>query len=142
MAWVVDTCILIDICENDPEFGRASALMLKRLLPEGLIAAPVTWVELSPAFNGQWANQQRFLEMVGVASEESFHRGDLQAAHTAWALYVSRRRQHKEPKRPVADILIGGFAMRFQGLVTRNADDFVRWFPKLRCRHPLEKTNG
>ena len=24
MAWVVDTCILLDVLEDDPKFGRAS----------------------------------------------------------------------------------------------------------------------
>jgi predicted nucleic acid-binding protein len=136
MAWVVDTCILIDILENDPAFGLASALTLKRLLPEGLVASPVTLVELSPAFNGEWSQEQRFLELVGVAYGEKFELADVRAAHGAWAAYVAARRQHREPRRPVADVLIGGFAMRFQGLVTRNANDFTRWFPDLRCLHP------
>jgi hypothetical protein len=28
MAWVVDTCVLLDVLEDDPSFGRASASTL------------------------------------------------------------------------------------------------------------------
>jgi hypothetical protein len=32
----------------------------------------------------------------------------------------------------VADVLIGGFALRFDGLLTRNTGDFRQLFPSLR----------
>ena len=32
MAWVVDTCILIDVALPDPEFGLASARLLAERL--------------------------------------------------------------------------------------------------------------
>ena len=63
MAWVVDTCLLIDVAEADPTFGAASARLL-------------------------------------------------------------------------ADILIGAFAMRFDGILTRNQADFRRAFPTLPITAP------
>jgi predicted nucleic acid-binding protein len=36
----------------------------------------------------------------------------------------------------VADLLIGAFACRHQGLITRNPTDFRRWFSKLKLRQP------
>jgi hypothetical protein len=39
-------------------------------------------------------------------------------------------------RRPVADVLIGAFALRHQGLLTRNADDFGKLFPSLRLIAP------
>jgi len=36
MAWVVDTCVLIDVLEDDPEFGLVSAEALDAHLDEGL----------------------------------------------------------------------------------------------------------
>jgi predicted nucleic acid-binding protein len=33
-------------------------------------------------------------------------------------------------------LLIGAFACRYQGLITRNPSDFRRWFPKLKLRQP------
>jgi predicted nucleic acid-binding protein len=49
---------------------------------------------------------------------------------------VQTRRSAKAGKRPVADLLIGGFALNRDGLVTRNPGDFRRWFPKLAIREP------
>ena len=48
MAWVVDTCLLIDIAEADPTFGVASAKLLDLKRPEALTICPVTYVELAP----------------------------------------------------------------------------------------------
>jgi hypothetical protein len=36
MAWVVDTCLLIDVVEADPTFGTRSAKLLDSKRPDGL----------------------------------------------------------------------------------------------------------
>ncbi|MBM3833050.1 MAG: type II toxin-antitoxin system VapC family toxin [Verrucomicrobia bacterium] len=40
------------------------------------------------------------------------------------------------PKRPLADILIGAFALRFDGLLTRNETDFRSVFSQLTIVSP------
>ena len=42
MAWVVDTCVLIDVLEGDARWGVLSARLLDRLTPKGLVVCPVT----------------------------------------------------------------------------------------------------
>ena len=42
MAWVIDTCLLIDVAENDPSFGVASATLIDSKRPDGLTICPVT----------------------------------------------------------------------------------------------------
>lgn len=130
--WVVDTCLVIDVLENDPKFGRSSAQLLQKLLPQGLVLCPVSFVELAPAFDGDQLEQKRFLDLAGISYHEPWSVGDTEAAHEAWHRYVTARRIQRTAKRPVADLLIGGFALSRQGLVTRNPRDFVRWFPKLK----------
>jgi len=136
MSWVVDTCVLIDVLENDPAFGRASAHLLEKSLHDGLVLCPVTMVELAPAFAGNLEVQKHFLEQVGVDFTESWTLADTESAHRAWNIYVQARRTSDTPKRPLADLLIGAFACRQQGLITRNPTDFRRWFPKLKVRQP------
>jgi hypothetical protein len=136
MTWVIDTCVVLDVFENDPRFGLDSAKLLEKLLPEGLTVSPVTMVELSAAFDGDISEQKRFLEQAGISHSEAWTAADTDAAHRAWNIYVKARRTDKVPKRPVADIFIGGFAVNRHGLVTRNPDDFRRWFPKLLIREP------
>lgn len=134
--WVVDTCVLVDVLEDDPDFGRASAITLARQLPEGLVVSPVTFVELSPAFGGSRLLQEEFLAGVGARWTEPWTEADTFEAHRAWNAHIVRRRAGAAAKRPVADILIGAFASRFDGLITRNASDFRTSFPSLRLLEP------
>ena len=134
--WVVDTCVVIDVFEADPQFGQASTLLLQQLLPQGLCICPATMVELAAAFSGNIVAQKDFLTKGNMDFSEPWHAADTEMAHAAWHAFVAARRAGKTPRRPVADVLIGGFAMNRSGLVTRNPDDFRRWFPKLAIREP------
>src|SRR5260370_42111488 len=66
MAWVVDTSVLLDIHMQDPTFGRRSAQCLARYLRNGLVACPVSYIEIAPAFSSQVELQIEFLQEVGV----------------------------------------------------------------------------
>jgi hypothetical protein len=134
--WVVDTCVVLDVFENDPQFGEPSARLLEKLLPQGLAVCPITMVELSAAFEGNIAEQKHFLDLAGIAYADPWTMADTEAVHHAWNVYVQALRARKTAKRPVADLLIGGFGVNRRGLVTRNAADFRRWFPKLVIREP------
>lgn len=136
MTWVVDTSVLIDVLEDDPEFGAASAQLLEDLAEEGLAICPVTYAELAPAFGGSRALQEEFLVGVGVSFSDEWTRQDTLAAFDAWYAHVRRRREGLGPRRPIADILIGAFAQRYQGVVTRNEEHFRPGFPELEIRNP------
>jgi predicted nucleic acid-binding protein len=140
MGWVVDTCVLLDILEDDPEFGRASASCLRTRLEEGLLACPVTLLELGPAFGGDLAAQRHFLAQCGVSDEEDFTLADVRLGYSAWNNYIAAKRRRKSPKvprRPIADMMIGAFASRFEGLITRNGNDFQPWFRELVILDPM-----
>jgi predicted nucleic acid-binding protein len=66
MAWVVDTSVLLDIRENDPQFGLAAARCLARYLPAGLVLCPVSYIELGPEFRGDRTLQEEFFRRVGL----------------------------------------------------------------------------
>jgi len=136
VAWVVDTCMLIDVAEGDPQFGRRSAQLLDRRRSAGLLIAPVSYVELSPLFNGEQTAQNEFLDAVAVQWTQPWTWPDTVTAHRVWHRYFSKRRSQQLKKRPVADVLIGSFASRFDGLLTRDAKDFRSLFPDLRIQTP------
>ncbi|HVG09550.1 MAG TPA: type II toxin-antitoxin system VapC family toxin [Thermoanaerobaculia bacterium] len=139
MAWIVDTCVLLDVLEDDPEFGRSSAVTLDAHVEEGLIVCPVTYAELAPAFQGDRSLQDEFLGGIGLDYRQDWLWEDTLRAHEAWNTFVQRKRAGLLPKRPLADILIGAFAIRHQGLITRNPDDFKPIFPGLTLRGPLQE---
>ena len=136
MTWVVDTCIVIDILENDPNFGLRSATLLETKLDEGLSICPVTFVELAPAFGGNANEQETFLRQAGIGFRDGWTTADTRTAHLAWHLHIDARRSGVVPKRPIADVLIGAFATNRRGLITRNATDFRRNFPDLQILEP------
>ncbi len=136
MAWVVDTCVLIDVLDEDPTFGVVSAQTLEACAEAGLVICPMTYTELAPAFQADRSLQDEFLSGVGVDFRQDWTWADTLRAHEAWAEFVQRRRSGGLSKRPLADILIGAFAARFEGLITRNGDDFTPIFPTLRLRVP------
>lgn len=133
MAWVVDTCLLIDIGLDDPSFGRKSEQLLHQRSGHGLTICPVTFVELAPAFGGELGALRAFLAGLEIDFDEAWEEKDTEEAARVWARHVLNRRMANapHPKRPVADVLIGAFASRFDGLLTRNASDFRRLYPKL-----------
>jgi predicted nucleic acid-binding protein len=136
---VVDTCVLIDITEDDPEFGEGSAECLAERLGDGLTVSPVTYVELAPVFDGSRRLLDEFLAGLGIEGSAVFDIADRSAAFSAWARHISERRAGKAGKRPVADVLIGALALRHDGLITRNGDDFRALYPKLPIVDPTEQ---
>lgn len=136
MAWVVDTCILLDIGLDDPKFASGSERLLEAKLADGLVICPVSFVELAPAFSGNLEALEEFLFQLGVGHEEGWLPKDTGNACAAWTRHVQARRTRQRTKRPIADVLIGAFALRHQGLLTRNADDFRKLFPSLTLLTP------
>jgi predicted nucleic acid-binding protein len=53
MPWVIDTSLLIDIADADPQFASASAALIHAKRTEGLVISPITYAELAPVF-GWW----------------------------------------------------------------------------------------
>ncbi len=134
MAWVVDTCMVIDVLEDDPTFGAASAAVLDAHHAAGLVLCPVSYAELAPAFEGSRELQEEFLAGVGINAQVDWTREDTWEAHRAWYAYALKRRRGAVGKRPLADLLIGAFASRHEGLLTRNPTDFQPFFPQLVLR--------
>jgi predicted nucleic acid-binding protein len=135
MAWVVDTCLILDVLDADPEHGVASAEMLDRYASRGLVVCPVTYIELAPAFDGDRKREEFFLRSINVEFALDWTWRDTENAHSAWLRCVRQKRSGDVRKRPIADIQIGAFSERFQGLLTRNSEDFRSVFPILILGH-------
>lgn len=136
MTWVVDTCVLIDIRFATPAYGRAGVKSLSRHGKQGLVVCPMTTIELGPAFAGNRASQAEFLHGVGCSSMELWREEDTNAATEAWTRYAQLYGAKRILKRPLADVLIGAFSLRFSGLITRNPGDFRDVFPSLTLVDP------
>ena len=136
MSMVVDTCVILDVLEQDPTFGIASAEVIDQYAEGGLIISPLTYVELSPAFLGDETRERDFLFEIGIDLPPAFDEDDLSHAHAAWNDLIQRKRSGKTARRPVADVMIGALAQANGGLITRNARGFRALFPMLNIVTP------
>ena len=136
MAWVVDTCMLIDVLDDDPRFGRSSALTLDSYAGDGLVACPLTYAELRRPSRATLRSRTSSCTAWASTSGRT-GRGRTPAAPMRPGTASSIGEEaDRLPRRPLADILIGAFACRFQGLITRNAGDFEPIFPDLNLGRP------
>ena len=136
---VIDTCVLIDIADDDPEFAERSVECVARELERGLAVSPITYVELAPVFDGSRALLDEFLAGLGVEASTVFDRTDRDSAFSAWARHISQRRSRRAARRPVADVLIGALALRHDGLITRNGADFLALYPRIHIVDPTRR---
>ena len=128
MAWVVDSCVLLDVALGESVWSVPSARLIDRFAADGLVACPVSMVEIAPYL---------FLDQLDIRHDWDWLPEDTERAAKAWARQVYLKREKRVSKRPVADILIGAFAMRVGGLLTRNAQHFRSAFPELRVESPV-----
>jgi predicted nucleic acid-binding protein len=131
MSWVLDTCIVLDVAVRDPRFFDATCGLLEEKASDGWCVSPVTVVELLPLYRGHLPLLREFFRESGIDDRQPWTVADTENAGRGYWHYVNMKRAGKSPRRPIADILIGGFACRFQGLITRNPDDFRPYFRQL-----------
>lgn len=134
--WVVDTCVIIDVLCGDGAFSTKSADALDAKRGDGLAIAPITYVELAPSFGGDANEQDVVLAGLGINVDFGGSRGTVLEAHRAWYEHVQRKRAGAVAKRPIADVLIGAYAMQNGGLITRNETDFRLLYPNLAIFNP------
>ena len=138
--WAVDTCVIIDVLCGDGEFSTKSADAIDAKRDDGLVIAPITYVELAPSFGGNAQDQDIVLADLGIDVDFGGSKEVVLEAHTAWYEHVLRKRAGETIKRPIADVLIGAFAMQKGGLITRNEADFRSLYPNLPIFNPVSLT--
>ncbi|MBQ6140560.1 MAG: type II toxin-antitoxin system VapC family toxin [Kiritimatiellae bacterium] len=135
--WVVDTCVIIDVLSGDGEFSVKSADAIDMKRGDGLVIAPITYVELAPSFDGDSNRQDTTLSELGIEFDFGGSKDAVMAAYKAWHDHVRRKRTGQVAKRPIADIMIGAYAMQKGGLITRNEEDFRSLYPNLAIFNPI-----
>ena len=92
MAWVVDTCLLLDVAVDDPKFFPATARLLDAKTSRwfaGLSRFRV--VEIAPVFAGQMAAVTEFLERLNDTPAELWAHTDTQTAFMKPGTIICRR---------------------------------------------------
>ena len=104
-----------------------------------LVIAPITYVELAPAFRGNVEAQNEFLNALWIRYDFEGNRDAVLAAHKSWYEHVLRKRSGIEERRPIADVMIGAYALSRGGLITRNESEFRTLYPTLEIFNPTSQ---
>ena len=130
-AYVVDTPILLDILENDPEYGASSAALLDRYADATLHISAISYFELAPAFDGNRALQDEFLGQLGINLSHRSVRDVGPLVYRVWARYCRRVTASGGHGFPFVPCLIGALACCFDGIITRRGAVYRAIFPDL-----------
>lgn len=133
MTTAVDSSILIDIFQDDREWGAKSADALHAATRAGrVIACDVVWAEVAARF-GATDPAATAMQALGVEFEPMSERAAL-GAGTLWRVY---RDAGGRRDRVVADFLIGAHTLHHaDALLTRDRGYYRKYFKRLRIIEP------
>ncbi len=130
---LIDSNVLLDVATEDPVWLDWSQDALVRAARRGLIYInPIIYAEVS-------ANYDTIEELDASLPAELFLRAELPypAGFLAATAFIHYRRQGGERRSPLPDFYIGAHAaVADLTLVTRDADRYRTYFPRLRVEAP------
>lgn len=130
---LVDSCVLLDLTTDDPEWGEWSANALADAADAGpVVINPIVYAEVSVDFTT--------IEELDEALPNSEYRREpipYEAGFLAGKAYLSYRRRGGVKRSPIADFYIGAHAaIRGYRLLTRDATRYRAYFPRVRLIAP------
>ena len=140
MKTAVDSSVLLDVLTADPAFGERSRDALRQAYDQGaLVASDVVWAEVRASF----ASEDAFagtMDALGVRFDP-ISEGAASLAGQLWRdshrAAKGRARDKGEPKRVVADLLIGAHAqLQADQMLARDRGYLRRCFRGLKVVDP------
>ncbi len=133
MTILVDSCVLLDIITEDPQwFDWSSQTLEKYANSNQLMINPIIYSEISIGY-------QKIEEVESVLSPEIFKRAALpwEASFLAGKAFLKYRRSGGQRSLPLPDFFIGAHVMiENWHLLTRDVKRFTHYYPKIRLIAP------
>ena len=135
MRSAVDTSVLLDVLLPDPDFGPASAAVLREAIDSGVVVAcEIVWAEVRAAFSSD-SQFDHSIEKLGV----EFEAVNSQAAAMAGSLWRQYRVGSKGSARVhlIPDFLVGAHALlQAEALLSRDRGFYRRYFSRMKLVDP------
>jgi predicted nucleic acid-binding protein len=130
---LVDTNVLVDVLQNDPQWADWSIAQLRAQAQlHALVINPVIYAELSLSFSTFEA-----LDRVVATMELALHEVPRPALFLAGKAYLQYRRRGGAKAQVLPDFFIGAHAaVEGWPLLTRDASRFRTYFPRLEVIAP------
>ena len=130
---LVDSCVLIDVLANDPDWAEWSLTKLDLLGQQApLVINPIILAEISPRFD-RAADLDAALQQLPIKREAL----PWDAAYLAGQAFKIYRTAEDAKRSPMPDFYIGAHALvGNMRLLTRDAVRFNTYFPKLNIVSP------
>ena len=125
---LVDSCVLIDIIDSDPQWAAWSAMQLAPLvLQQRAVINPIIYAELAAGFTSIEA-LEKALSPLGLKREQL----PWEAAFLAGQAHKQYRRRGGAKRSPLPDFYIGAHAaIADHTLLTRDAERYRAYYPRL-----------
>ena len=133
MAVIVDSCVLLDVFNQDPKWYEWSAEALANAADSGaLIINPIIYAEISIQFV-----RIETLELLLPQEVFEFRPVPREAAFLAGKCFLKYRRLGGTKSLPLPDFFIGAHASILNvPVLTRDTLKFSKFFPTLHLIHP------
>ncbi len=134
-ATMVDSCVLLDVFTEDPDWFAWSSEALAEAADTGVLAInPVIYAEVSIGFERiedlEAALPGDFVELLPIPRE---------AAFLAGKCFLQYRQRGGIRTAPLPDFLIGAHAaVEKMPLITRDTARFRGYFPSIKLIHPSQ----
>ena len=132
-ATLVDSCVLLDVFTEDPDWFAWSSSALAEAADKGVLAInPIIYAEISIGFERiedlEAALPADFVELYPIPRE---------AAFLAGKCFLQYRHRGGTRTAPLPDFLIGAHAaVGGMPLITRDTARFRGYFPSIKLIHP------
>jgi predicted nucleic acid-binding protein len=130
---LVDTNVLVDVAEHDPQWWRWSIGQMRSLsLTHSLAINAIIYAELAATYSSSAVLDQKIATMNLVFEQIPRH-----AAFLAGKAFVLYRRQHGTKRNVLPDFFIGAHAAVLGcPLLTRDTRRYAAYFPTVRLIAP------
>ena len=135
MRTAIDTNILSALWSNEPLNANISQRLGDAKNQGALLIAPVVYAELLAYPKATESYVDRFLSDTGITVDFDLKGAVWEDAGRRFARYAVQRRKsgHGEPKRLIADFIIGSHALlQADRLMSLDATRYRRYFPELK----------
>ena len=132
---LVDSCVLLDLFTNDPNWADWSQSQLEeRSRTNSLYINSIIYTELSMAFQ-RIEELEKALGMLDLRVLEM----PREALFLAGKVFLKYRKNNGTKNSPLPDFFIGAHASVSNFiLITRDIGKFTTYFPKIRLVHPAQ----